>query len=330
MRIKTVVAVSAIALSGMLLAGCGATSAPTTENTASSTQGAVTVQDAAGKDVTLPDGPAKRVVALEWEYGEILTTLGAGEDVVGLSDIDGYNSFVAPTVPLTGTPKDVGERLEPSVESIADLQPDVIAASARSIPESVRAQLDKIAPVLVLNMDDADDPLTGVQRTTNTLAKLVGDEEAGAQWAVRMKRAFDADAAKVSAAGAEGEHATFAYVSAEGSTVSIRMHVPGSAADAVLERIGLQPAWTDDSASGGLSYLDVEGLTRLPDDTHFLYWDEDQDPIASHLSGNAVWKSLPFVKASHVAGIAQGVWVYGGPESLIAFADEATAALRQN
>ncbi|MFD9826403.1 ABC transporter substrate-binding protein [Tsukamurella tyrosinosolvens] len=287
----------------------------------------MTVTDAAGATVTLKDGPARRVVALEWEYAEILTTLGKGDRIVGMSDMNGYNTSVSGAVPLTSKPADVGERLEPSVESIADLHPDVIVASARSIPQSVRGQLAAIAPVLVLDMKGANDPLDGVKQTTATLGKLVGSEDVARDWSAKLDAALASNSTKIQEAGASGKHATFAYVFAKGSTASIRMHVPGSAPNAVIEKLGLKPAWTDSAAKGGLSYLDVEGLTRLPADTWFLYWDEVVNPVEKNLAGNKLWSSLQFVKDSHVAGVAKGVWVYGGPQSLITFSDQVTAAL---
>ena len=80
----------------------------------------------------------------------------------------------------------------------------------------------------------------------------------------------------------------------------------------------------------GLSQTDVEGLTKLPDDTHFMYIANDADggdPFTKGLKGNAVWKSLPFVKSGDVHRLPDGIWMFGGPVSMSAYVDAVTAAL---
>ena len=71
-----------------VLAACGTTS-PATDETASAAAGEpITVTDSEGNDVTLPDGPAQRVVALEWAQAEVMTSLGV--ELVGVADVPGY------------------------------------------------------------------------------------------------------------------------------------------------------------------------------------------------------------------------------------------------
>ncbi|WOC12425.1 iron-siderophore ABC transporter substrate-binding protein [Gordonia sp. MP11Mi] len=310
----------------VLLAGCGTTD-DSTKNEATSSGTPITLTDSAGETVTLPHGPARRVVSLEWEYAEILNSIGAGDSVVGLSDVEGYNSFDAPTVPLSSQPTDVGQRLEPSLETIAGLEPDLIVASSRSIPDSVRDRLSKIAPIFVLALDDPQDPIGRMQESTRALGAAVDHSAQADELNKSLDEALTKNAATLKERGIAGQHAVFASITAQGSTVSIRLHARGSAPEAVLDRMGLQPGWPNGEGKTGLSYVDVEGLTRLPADTRFLYWNEQTDPVEKNLAGNAVWKSLPFVKEGHVRGVSKGVWMYGGPKSLIAFSDQVTSAL---
>ncbi|MGC4933171.1 ABC transporter substrate-binding protein [Gordonia sp. DT30] len=326
MTIRRTAVVSALLAVFVLLVGCGTTDDSTTSD-ASSSGAPVTLDNSAGGTVTLPHGQAHRIVSLEWEYAEILNSIGAGNTVVGLSDVKGYNQYDGPTVPLTSTPTDVGQRLEPSLETIADLQPDLIIASTRSIPDSVRDRLGKIAPIVVLSTSDPTDPIGRLQQTTRTLGTAVGKQTQADDLNKRLDAALTKNAETLKKNGHAGQHAVFASVSAEGSTVSIRMHARGSTPEAVLERMGLQPAWPNGDGKTGLSYVDVEGLTRLPADTWFLYWNEDTDPVEKNLASNPVWQSLPFVKDGRVRGVSKGVWMYGGPQSLIAFSDQVTSAL---
>lgn len=311
-----------------VLAACGTTSSATDEETSAAGGDPITVTDSAGTEVTLPDGPAQRVVALEWAQAEIMTSLGV--ELVGLSDVEGYTSWVGESVPLVNEPTDVGQRTEPSVEAIADLEPDLIVGVARSIPDTVREQMEQIAPILLLDNANSADPLGTVEASVTTLATTVGKRDEGKQLIDDFTTTLDNNRARIEAAGVTGTEAVFASPYEDGGNVQIRMHGPGSAPQAVMSEIGLTPAWTDAGDEAyGLSYTDIEGLTALPADSWFLYWanaDED-NPITTYLEPNAIWQTLPFVQQGRVARAAEGIWVYGGPESLGDFSDNVAEVL---
>lgn len=312
-----------------LLAGCGTTSAATdAEPAAAAASGPVTVVDGAGEEVVLEDGPAQKVVALEWAQAEILSSLGV--ELAGVADVAGYESWAGTAAPLAGDPAEVGVRSEPSVEAIAELEPDLITGVGDSIPDSVRAQLEEIAPVLIFETADASDPIGTLEAAVDTLATAVGREEEGDALTAEFEAALAESAERVQAAGLAGTPVVFTSPYADGSNITIRMHSPGSAPQAVLDAMGLTPAWTaEGDAAYGLSSSDVEGLTAIPEDGWFLYWAnaDEEDPVESYLGENAVWQSLPFVKAGQVAGVAEGIWMYGGPASLMAFSADVERAL---
>jgi ferric hydroxamate transport system substrate-binding protein len=100
-----------------------ATAAPAETAPAAGTTGFPVTIENARNDVTL-EGPAQRVVALEWTYVEDLLALGI--QPVGVADIEGYNSWVKVPVALDPSVEDVGLRGEPNLEKIAALKPDLI------------------------------------------------------------------------------------------------------------------------------------------------------------------------------------------------------------
>lgn len=185
--------------------------------------------------------------------------------------------------------------------------------------------MEQIAPILLLSSANATDPLETVKEGVETLAAAVGLSEQGDA----LNEEFDAKLAEnaeaTEAAGLAGTPIVLTAPYADGNSVQIRMHGPGSAPQAVMTAMGFTAAWTDPGDEGyGLSYTDVEGLTALAAETWFLYWanaDED-DPLTTYLEPNAVWASLPFVQEGRVAGAAEGIWVYGGPASLMEFSDD--------
>ena len=320
-----VLAVTAVAV--LLLSGCGTTEAPAGAQTADGGGEKITVTDARGKQVTL-DGPATRTVGLEWNAVEHLASLGV--EPVGVSDVEGYNAWVK-AQPLNGSVKDVGVRGEPSMDSIASLRPDLIVAT-NDLPAGAIKQLEQLAPVLVLRPADASDAIGQMRENLQLVAKATGTEEK----AQNLLADFDAKLAEgrkaLTQAGLTGDRFYFGDGFVEGGQVSIRPFAKGSLVSDVTERLGLVNAWPGKGdPSYGLDETDVEGLTRLKSVDHFIYYHNDKaggpDPFTDGLGGNAVWSSLPFVKSDDVHRLPDGIWMFGGPSSMMQYIDAVVAEL---
>ena len=322
--LTALVAVGALAA----LTACGTTDEPADDTTsAAAAGGAVSITDDRGETVEL-DAPATRVVSLEWMQTEMLTSLGVTP--VGAADVAGYTSWVGAVVPLEGEPEDVGTRGEPSVEAIAGLEPDLIIGVTSSIPEGALEQFERIAPVALFDGADAADPLGYVEDTFRSVATLVGADDEAEQVISDSEARIADNAQQIADAGLEGTPVVFASPYAEGANVTVRMHGPRSAVQAVATEMGLGSATEDPGDDAyGLSYVDVEGLTALPAETRFLYWgnDDEDDVVETVLAGNPVWQSLPFVQQGHVYRAGVGIWAYGGPESLAGWSDDLVAQL---
>lgn len=302
------------------LTACGTTDAPVTaESTAASGQ-EITVIDSRGEQVTV-SGPAERVVTLEWSVTEYVSALGV--QPVGVADVEGYNTW-AKTAPLEGEPADVGVRTEPSVDAIANLEPDLIVADTSSIPEDAIEQIERIAPVLVLRSAATDGLLDLVTSNQQTVGTLLGKEAAAQQLEEDFSTDLEGARAAVADAGKDGAPMVFSYPYAEANSMTFRMHGPGSAPAVIGEEIGLRSASEEvGDEAYGLTTIDVEGLRNLPSDTEFLYWADPtmEDPTQT-LADNAVWNQLGFVADGHVHRAADGIWVYGGTASLGALAKD--------
>ncbi|SEG80585.1 iron complex transport system substrate-binding protein [Actinacidiphila yanglinensis] len=324
--------VAAAAAAALVLAGCGTTehssadSAPSGSATGSATAaGPVTLTDADGTSVHL-DHPATRVVGTEWNVVEDLVTLGVAP--VGVADVKGYRNWDT-AAPLTNTPKDIGTRGEPSTDTIAALQPDLVVATT-DLSAAVVKQLRKVAPVLVVRSADASDQLGLMTRDLDLIAQATGTTaKAGT-----VRQAFDAKLTAgrkaLADAGLTGDKVAFADSYVVSDQVSIRPYTSGSLVGAVNEKLGLKNAWTvKGDKDYGLATTDVEGLTGLGN-VQFAYIENGNDggdPFTAHLGGNAVWKSLPFVKSGQVHRLPDGIWMFGGPASMEAYVDALVAAL---
>ena len=321
-------ALSAAALASALV-GCGTTEDAVqpvaSEAAASGGVGAITVTDDRGKEVTLPR-PATRVVTLEWVNTENLVTLGV--QPVGAADLKGYRAWVS-SAAVTGTPVDVGLRGEPSLESVAEAQPDLILGISDSIPEGAMAQMEKIAPVVVLKGADATRPAELMRQNFVTTAKLVGKEAEAERTLADLEARISTAKGRVEAAGKAGAPYVFSYLYEAGNQVALRMHGSGSQPGYFAEQLGLKNAWADaGDQQWGLSDADIEGLTKLPADTEFLYWgNAESDPVTTTLPKNAVWKRLGFVQQDAVTKAADKIWVYGGPASMMQWVDDVARAV---
>ncbi|WP_327351696.1 iron-siderophore ABC transporter substrate-binding protein [Streptomyces sp. NBC_01304] len=317
---KRLLITAAVATAAALtLTSCG-----TTEPAADSkkkTSEAITLTDGTGEQVKL-DGPAKKVVATEWNVVENMISLGV--DPVGVADVKGYQTWDT-VVPLKNDPKDVGTRGEPSMDSIASLSPDLILATT-DLPAAAIKQMREIAPVLTVEPADAADPIGQMTKTLDLVAKATGTTEQ----ADKLKAQFDAKVADgkkaLEKAGLGGAEYAFADGYIVSNQVQIRPFTSGSLIGGVNEKLGLKNAWkVKGDKKYGLGSTDVEGLTKLGDKVHFAHIgnkdDKTSTPFTGVLNKNSVWKSLPFVKAGNVHQLPDGIWMFGGTASMEAYVD---------
>ncbi|MFI1678259.1 MULTISPECIES: iron-siderophore ABC transporter substrate-binding protein [unclassified Streptomyces] len=326
MRRHLITAAAATA-AALALSSCG-----TTEPAADDAKSAdsITLTDGTGAKVTLKNGPAKKVVGTEWNAVESLISLGVAP--TGVADVKGYKAWDS-AVPLKNDAKDIGTRGEPSMDTIASLKPDLIIATT-DLPAAAVKQLRKIAPVLNLRPADAADPIGQMTENLDLLAEATGTTEQ----ATKLKKDFEAKLAEgrkaLAAAGEDGAKYAFADGYVTGNQTSIRPYTDGSLIGAVNKKLGLKNDWkVKGDKAYGLGATDVEGLTELDEDVHFAYIGNDDDkgsnPFTGVLKKDKVWTSLPFVKKGNVHRLPDGIWMFGGTESMNQYVDSVVEALKK-
>jgi iron complex transport system substrate-binding protein len=327
MRGRRIGVVVGAALAALVLAACGTTEAPAGEAASPAPAGGAqtTVTDARGKQIGF-DRPATRAVGLEWALVEHIVSLGVMP--VGVADVAGYSAWVQ-AAPLTADVTDVGVRGEPSIETIARLQPDVVFATP-DMNEGAIAQIEAFAPVVVVRDADASDSVGQMRRNVELVAQVTGKQAEAAQLLAGFDAAVADGAQRIAAAGLAGRRIAFADGYLDGGRLSIRAFTDGSLIGTVTRELGLVNAWPmQGDENYGTATTDVEGLTTLGD-VEFVYWTnevEGPDPFVDGLAGNAVWQSLPFVQAGNVERLPDGIWMFGGPASMRQYIDAITAAL---
>jgi iron complex transport system substrate-binding protein len=326
---RLLLAASAATAAVLTLGACGTTEPAADKKVDEKPVEKISLTDAGGKKVEL-DGPAKKVVGTEWDVVEHLVSLGV--DPVGVADVKGYTTWDK-AAPLKNAPKDIGTRGEPSTDTVAALAPDLVIATTDLPPAAVK-QLEKIAPVLTLKAADAKDPIGRMTENLDLVARATGTTDKGD----KLKKDFDAklasSRAELEKAGHKNTEFAFADGYATGGQVSIRPFTSGSLIGAVNDELGLKNPWkVKGDPAYGLGATDVEGLTKLGKDTRFAYVSNAEDKSSTVFDGvladNAVWKSLPFVKADHVHRLPDGVWMFGGTASMGMYVDSVVTALKK-
>jgi ABC-type Fe3+-hydroxamate transport system substrate-binding protein len=316
---------SAITAAALALSACGTTEAAEAPAAAPTSARPIELTDGAGTKITLP-GPATKVVGLEWAVVENLVSLGV--EPVGVADVTGYNNWSS-AVALTNTPKDVGKRGEPSVDSIAALAPDLILATD-DLPAAAVKQLQKVAPVMLIKPADASAQIARMNGNLDLIAQATGTEDKATAVKAAFQEKLTAGKAALATAGVAGQKFVFADGWVESNQIGIRPYAKGSLLSDVTEDLGLTNAWTGKGDQDyGLAVTDVEGLTKLGD-VQYLYLANDADggkAFEDALAGNKVWTSLPFVKDGNVHRLPDGIWMFAGPATMGHYVDGVVAAL---
>lgn len=295
------------------LAACGTTDVEENDDAPAADSGPITVTDYTGEEITL-EGPAQRVVTLEWAQTENVEALGGNH--VGVADVEGYQAWSG-AVPIDDDVTDVGLRTEPSLEAIGQADPDLILGVEASVPEGLLEDLEEIAPVVLQPAADATDPLGNMQENFEQTAELLGAEDQAEELWADYESTLEEARETVEAADAEGTPFVLTYATVEGNTATFRMHGPGALAQTLGKEIGLESAWEDEGdPEWAISQADIESLTGLPEDTVFYWWTvaEEPDNPFEPLESNSVWTGLDFVETDRMHPVEQ-VWIYGGPAS---------------
>lgn len=310
-----------------------ATSA-STEAAAGDDSGARTVEHALGSLEI--EGVPQTIVVLEWTYAEDL--LAVGVQPAGVADVGGYNTWVNVEPGLDDDVVDVGTRQEPSLESIAALEPDLIIG-VQFRHEPVYDQLSSIAPTLLFNPYPEDRSITQLDEMEQTLmaiATAVDREDEGRQVLDDMHSHFDDAAAQIDALnldddddddGDDDEEFSIAQAFTSEDTPQIRMFTDNSMAVQILEGIGMENEWDGEYDAFGFNTVGIEALTEVDDDFFFYVAQDDDNPFEGAWADNPVWLDLDFVEDGEVFPLGGDTWLFGGPLSAQVLVDKVVAAL---
>lgn len=275
------------------------------------------------------EGTPERVIVLEWTYAEDLLALGV--QPVGVADVDGYNTWVNITAELSSSVTDVGTRQEPSLETIAELEPDLIIG-VQFRHEPIYETLSSIAPTLIFNPYPEDESITQFDEMTQTfmaIAEAVDRVDEGQTVLDEMQEKFDQAQADLEAAGAAGREIVFVQAYTSQNTPQLRVFIDSSMAIQIMQSIGLQNAWEGEGDIYGFNTVGVEALMSV-EHADFLYIAQDDDnPFTNQLADNPAWNGLTFVEEDRIYPLGGDTWPFGGPLSAEMVVDIVVGALTE-
>lgn len=144
------------------------------------------IVDESGRQITVPTR-ITRIVTLAPNLTEIVFAIGAGDRLVGNTT---YCDYPAAAKQIAK----VGDTLQPSVERIIALHPQLILVSTASQLEAFTRQLD--AQGIAVYVTDPHD-LEAVLRSINAIGDLLGESERAAQLVSELRARVTATEARV-------------------------------------------------------------------------------------------------------------------------------------
>ena len=287
---------AALVATALVVTSCGSDSSDDTDaqsggsdSSSSSSAFPVTVSTAFG-DVEIPEEPV-RVVALGW--GDAETALALGVQPVGASDWLGFGGEgVGPWAEgLYDEAPEIIETMEPSIEAIAALEPDLILDTKSPATQERYDDLSAIAPT-VSQPEGTDPYVVSFEQQLDLVAQALGKTEEAEQVRADVDQAF-ADAAEAHPEFDGTEVAVAAYT-AEGFGAYVR----GDARVDFMERLG---------------FVNKPAIQDLATESFFVSVSEEQLPLldaaltvafpifvdASEITGNPLWQAVPSVQAGH-------------------------------
>ncbi len=245
---------------------------------ATAEDGAITVTDMHGREITLTE-PATRVVVMQPSDCEILCAIGGEETIVGRGQYVDYPASVL-EVPV------VKSGAEANIEEILALNPQVVLMNDMDATEEQVAQLEENGvKVFVSKAEDIE----GVYYAIRMIGKLMGKDAEAEAVVADMQATFDGIRADSAASGKT------VYFEVSPLEWGLWTAGKGTFMDELAEMCGLTNIFAD--LEGWQAVSEEQVLERDPDYivTITMYYGEGPTPV-EEIKGRAGWGDLKAVK----------------------------------
>ena len=304
--------INLVAATILLLGACSNTdnngNEPSEEEDPSESQvSEVTVEHLKG-EMTFESVP-ERIAVLDVQFLDHMLALE--EQPVGTVFAETDNGLPEYLGDLPGDPELLGTYLEPNIEAILSIEPDLIIAT--DAHEDIYDQLESIAPTLVLDrMED-----------WQTVQLKFGDILNHPDEAQQIVDEYDQKVSDLKIALDEkiGDQ-TVALIRPRDDM--IRLHTTEHRTAAILyEDLGLTPPDMATESTDTSSMISIEVMPELDADHLFLLQDDTNEQLTNEFKDTSVWKGLKAVTEDHVYEKNTALWIgYYSPLAIDIVLDE--------
>jgi len=255
-----------------------------------------------------PRPDLNKIIALEWLPAELLMALGVTP--MGVADIHNYNLWVnEPKLPASVI--DVGQRMEPNMELLQQLQPSLLLVSQGYGPNV--KQLAPIAPVLGMTANDGSpNPLRQAIISLNKLASYLDLQDRAARHLQTYHDLLETTRQHVKPY-AQQPILLFSFL----DTRHVLVFGKGSLFQEVMTDLGLSNAWQGEDSFWGSVTIGIERLATIKNARAICFAHDDAN-IFEQVSRLPLWQAMPFVREKQLS-IVPAVWFYGATYSAMRF-----------
>lgn len=244
----------------------------------------VTLTDAEGTKITIENKPT-RIVSLMPSNTEIAFALGAGNEVVGVTDWDNYPEEVLKIEKVGG--------LDFNVEKVLALEPDLVLANASGMSNAEGYKQLQSIGVPVVVVDDATS-FDGVYDSITLIGKAVGADAKATEIISTMKEKLAKIKEKASTIKDEEKKTVWVEVQPQPDLYTTGK---GTFMDDMLTLINAKNA--ADDYEGWVKFTEEDALLLNPDVIVVTYGFYVENPTKMVFSRPA-WKDVPAVKNKKV------------------------------
>ncbi|WP_372088344.1 ABC transporter substrate-binding protein (plasmid) [Tistrella mobilis] len=261
----------------------------------------------------------RRIAVLDWAMAE--TAVALGLPPVAMVEPARYRDR-AQDPDLPGDVIDLGLMTQPDLERLLLLHPDLIV-TGHGQAETIGPALARIAPVWEGSIYTGDGaPLDAACRVTRDLGERLGQAEAAEAAIARALARIDAAAARIGEGVRRLPVAVFIFQDPRHGWIADR----NGFIAAVMDRMGLTPAWTGPGSFWGYTAIGIDRLAALPD-CRLIYADLPVTETGGWTpDASTIWQALPPVAAGHAQRIGP-FWYFGALPTMARFADQLADAL---
>ncbi len=243
------------------------------------------------------DHPSRRIVSLDPSVTEILFALGLDNEVVGVTDYCDYPEGAK------SKPK-VGGYLDPNIEAIALLEPDLVATTLKTNTPRLIQQLENFSiSVFVLDPKNIED----IFRNISCLAKLTRREEKAKRLVQSLRKRLTYVKRKVNGIYRPG---VFLEMGAD-PLISVG---PGSLASDLIEIAGGRNVFSDSSTR--YRKFTLEEVLLVDPEVIIICSMVSDDPCLAQKRWWEKWKSMSAVRNGRIHVVEADLITRPGPRMI--------------